>query len=49
MVCFKISEVIFLSKNEIKGYNYYRNKAIEESNLSKKAEYLWELLSNLKS
>jgi hypothetical protein len=44
-----ISEVIFLSKSKIKGCNYYRNKAIEESNLSKKAEYLWELLSNLKS
>jgi len=44
-----ISEVIFLSKSQIKGYNYYRNKANEESNLSKKADYLWELLSNLKS
>jgi hypothetical protein len=44
-----ISEVIFLSKSKIKGCNYYRNKAIEESNLSKKAEYLWELLSILKS
>jgi hypothetical protein len=44
-----ISEVIFLSKSKIKGCNYYRNKAIEESNLSKKEEYLWELLSVLKS
>lgn len=44
-----ISEVIFSSKSQIKGYNYYRNKVNEESNLSKKADYLWELLNNLKS
>ncbi len=44
-----ISEVIFSSKSQIKGYNFYRNKTNEESNLSKKADYLWELLCHLKS
>ena len=44
-----LSEFIFSSKSQIKGYNYYMKKANDESDLTKKAEYLWELLNNLKS
>jgi hypothetical protein len=43
-----LSKVYFL-KYEIKGYDYYMNKVKEETDLAKKADYLWELLNYLKS
>ena len=44
-----LTEIYFLTKYDIKGYDYYMNNAKEETIFTKKADYLWEILNNLKS
>ena len=43
------NNVYYMTKSEIKGYDYYRRKANEAKDHSERAMYLWQLLNHLKS